>query len=234
MLRSTLLVCACLALPVLPPSISWAGVITVDSTGISIGSDTFPFVEDLIVPDMSTSPFFSTVLNGVRNGVLTRRTPPGTHINFDGSAVFMDGVTGSLGTFTWIVTIPAGGFHFENISDLPPELFPPAGFLLSTVGTLTAVSGPGFSTDKLAGTIGWHNKVVLTGPFIIPGDTPLTSLPSGVFAASAWHVSMDALASFHSSSSSDGPEPSTLSTVCVSCVLLGWVLKHSTKHNSNG
>src|SRR6516165_12506861 len=111
MAQSTMLGCACLILSALPVFPARAGIITVDTTGISIGSDTFPFVEDLIVPDPSTSPFFSTVLTGVRDGLLSRRTPPGTHINFDGSAIFLDGVTGSLGTYTWTIDVPVGGFH---------------------------------------------------------------------------------------------------------------------------
>src|SRR5712691_986627 len=219
LLSKTDLVFVCLVLSVLPSSLL-AGLITVDSTGISIGPDSYPLREDLIVPDASVSPFFSLALGGVSNGLLSRRTPPGTHSNFDGSAVFMDGVTGPLGTYTWIISIPAGGFQFVDISGLPPEPFSPAGFLLSTMGTLVAVTGPGLTADPLVGTTGWHNKIVLTGPFVIPGGMPLSALPNSIFAASAWHVSMDALASYHSSS----PEPGTLSVCGVA--LMGLCLKY--------
>lgn len=142
----------------------------------------------------------------MRDGLLNRKTPAATHINFDGSGVFMDGVTGSLGTFTWTIDNPAGAYQFVDVSSLPPEPFPPAGFLRSIEGTLASVSGPGFTTDPLVGTTGWHTKIVLTGPFVIPGGTPLTGLPDGVFTAAAWHASMDAIVSYHCSC----PEPSSL------------------------
>jgi hypothetical protein len=188
------------------PGPACAGTIRVDSTGITIPTGRYPHVEDLIIPDAGQSPFFNEVLTGVRDGLLSRETPAPTHINFDGSGVFMDGVTGSLGTFTWTIDNPAGAYQFVDVSSLPPEPFPPAGFLRSVEGTLASVSGPGFTTDPLVGTTGWHTKIVLTGPFVIPGGTPLTELPDGVFTSAAWHASMDAIVSFHSSS----PEPSSL------------------------
>jgi hypothetical protein len=183
-----------------------AALVRVDATGITIPSGDFPFVEDLIVPDVRTSPFFAHVLGGVQDGLLSRIGTPGFHINFDGSALVVDGVTGVLGTFTWTIDVPVGGMHFADIASLPPEPFIPAAFLLSLEGTLTSVNGPGFMNDPLIGSTGWHTKTVLTGPFEISFGTLLTGLPDNQFAAAARHFSAMGV-SYHSSGTDTPPVP---------------------------